>query len=115
MKKRSTLLFGSMLLLGLCLGCIRVPGGISSSTTPINSRAYSVIGEAYGEETHYDLLGIVPLSRANHLQNAIEDAKKQSGADALVDVTVESVKKVYILFTSYTVEVRGKAIKFKQE
>jgi hypothetical protein len=28
---------------------------------------------------------------------------------------VESVKKTYILFTTYTVEVRGKAIKFKAE
>ncbi len=76
MKKRFALWLGPALLLGLGLGCLRVPAGVTASTTPLGSRAYSVIGEAYGEETHYDLLGIVPLSKANHLQNAIDDAKR---------------------------------------
>ena len=36
----------------------------------------------------------------------------QAIIDAIIDVTVEGVGKYFLLFSTYTTEVRGKAIKY---
>jgi hypothetical protein len=103
----------AILALVATVGCIRTPGGIAASNTPIGARSYKVLGEAYGTDTQVALFGIIPVSGPNSMQAAIEDAKTKSGGDALVDVTVEGVAKYFILFSTYTTEVRGKAIKYQ--
>jgi len=100
------------LALAALVGCIRTPGGLAGSTTPIEGRAYKVTGEAFGSVTQRCILGIIPTGDGVQLQAAIEDAKMRSGADALIDVTVDSYRKWYLLFGTITTEVRGKAIKF---
>ena len=111
MSKMSQLCI-ALAALAVAVGCVRMPAGLSASNTPLGTRSYKVIGEAYGSDTQVSFLGILPVSGPNYTYAAIEDAKKSSGADALIDVTVEGVGKYFFLFSTYTTEVRGKAIKF---
>lgn len=104
----------SMVGLFAMVGCLRVPAGLAPSNTPLQNRPYTVIGEAFGTDTHADLFGVIPVTRAEHTQRAIDEAVKASGADALIDVTVETVTKYWIVFSTYTIEVRGKAIKYNR-
>lgn len=114
MRKKLYLGFTGLALASL-VGCLRVPAGVSPSTTPLGTRSYTVLGECTGTDTHVDLFGFIPLTGADHTQKAIDNAKAQAKADGLIDVTVESVQKYFILFSTYTIEVHGKAIKFKAE
>lgn len=105
----------AVLALAATVGCLRTPGGVAPSNTPLGNKTYKVIGEAYGSDTQVSLLGIIPVAGPNSMQAAIEDAKKKAGADALIDVTVEGVGKYFVLFSTYTTEVHGKAIKFQAQ
>ena len=99
------------LALAAFLGCLRVPGGIAPSSTPTEGRSYQVLGDAFGKSTQLFVLGI-PTGSAALTQDALADARVKSGGDALIEVTVEAYVKNYILFSTMTTEVRGKAIKF---
>jgi len=94
------------------LGCIRTPGGVAASSTPLNGRPYEILGPAYGAETQYHILGFIPTGKAALVEHAMAEAKRTTGADALIEVTVETYRKDFVVFASTTTEVRGKAIKF---
>ncbi len=94
-------------------GCAHIPGGLAPSTTPIEGKAYDVMGEVKGTDSRTLLLGILPISGANTIQGAINDAKSKMGADALIEVTAEAYSSWWILWSNNTTVVRGKAIKFK--
>ena len=100
--------------IAIMVGCVRMPAGVSPSNTPLGTRSYKVVGEAYGSSTSVAFLGFLPVSSPNYTYEAIENAKQTSGGDALIDVTIEGTGKYFILFSTYTTEVRGKAIKFTQ-
>lgn len=95
-------------------GCAHLPGGIAPSTTPIDGRAYDVLGDAEGTDHRVSLLGLFPISGANTIQGAVNKAKKRFDADALIDVTVESYSQFWFLWSNDTIVVRGKAIRFKK-
>ena len=109
--KTPTRLALAALALAAFLGCLRIPGGIAPSSTPIDGRPYQVLGDAYGKSSQLYVLGS-PTGSAALTQDAIADARAKSGGDALIEVTVEAYVKDYILFSTMTTEVRGKAIKF---
>lgn len=113
MKIRTSLCLAPFALAAL-VGCLRTPGGIAASTTPLEGRAYEVLGEAYGSGTQVHILGIIPAGRAVETQTAVDDAKRKAGADALIEVTVDRYTKDFVLWTTVTTEVRGKAIRFKK-
>lgn len=94
-------------------GCAHFPGGISDSTTPINGRPYVELGEVVGRDSQVSLLGLIPISGSNDTQDAIDEAKQEKKADALIDVTVESYGQYWILWSTWTTKVSGQAIKFK--
>jgi hypothetical protein len=94
-------------------GCAHTAGGISDSTTPINGRPYVELGNVVGEDSQISLLGLIPISSSNDIQDAIDDAKQEKKADALIEVTVESYGHYWILWSTWTTKVSGKAIKFK--
>ncbi len=111
MKLRYVVL--SILALILSTGCATRPGGIASSTTPLEGHQYRVLGDVEGTDTHFALLGIIPLTGSNTLQEAIDDALDSEGADALIDVTVDFHWEFWILFSRSVTSVQGKAIRFK--
>ena len=103
----------SVMVLTLTAGCVNRPGGIAASTTPLNNQEYQVLGNVEGTDTHFALLGILPLTGANTTQEAVEDALTSKGADALLDVTVDFHWEYWILFSRSVTAVQGNAIRFK--
>ena len=95
-------------------GCAHAPGGIAPSTTPIDGRTYDILGHAETTDSRVSLLCLLPISGANSIQGAVDKAKKQFDADALIDVTVEAYSQIWILWCNNTTMVRGKAIRFKK-
>jgi len=94
-------------------GCAHMPGGIAPSTTPINNRQYVELGDVSASDSKVMLLGLIPISGSNDIQDAIDKAKQKVGADALIDVTVEGYGQWWILWSNTTTKVTGKGIKFK--
>lgn len=113
MRRRLALGF-SLVALTALVGCLRVPSGLAPSNTPLGARQYTVTGPAFGTDTATVLFGIIPITAPDNTQRAIDQAVANAGADALIDVTVETVSKYYIIFSTYTIEVRGKAIKYNK-
>jgi hypothetical protein len=95
------------------VACAHIPGGITDSTEPINNRQYEEIGKTEATSSRIALFGIIPLSNSNSIQNAIDLAKEQIGADALVKVTAEGYSQWFLLFSHDAIVVRGVGIKFK--
>jgi len=95
-------------------GCAHLPGGIAPSTTPIDGRAYDVLGDVKGTDSRVLLLGILPISGPNTIQGAVNDAKRRMDADALIEVTAEAYSSWWIFWANTTTVVHGKAIKFKK-
>ena len=94
-------------------GWARYGAGIAPSTTPIEGRAYDIIGPVKGQDNRVSLLGILPITTSNDIRDAVADALKQSGGDALINVTVENISRYWILWSVQKTEVYGDAIKFK--
>jgi hypothetical protein len=94
-------------------GCAHLPGGLAPSTTPIEGRAYDVLGDVKGTDSRTLLLGILPISGANTIQGAVDNAKEKMGADALIEVSAEAYSSWWLLWSNNNTIVRGKAIMFK--
>jgi len=88
--------------------------GISPSTTPITENdSYVVIGEAKGTSTGI-VWFFVPSFPDSPSEAARNDALKNSGGDALIEVTEEYKVASFLLFSYATTTVRGTAIKIKR-
>ena len=98
----------------LVAGCSHLPGGISDSTTPIDGREYDELGLVNTTDSRVLLFGFIPISGSNSIRAAMEKAIRAKGADALIEVTVESYNQFWILFTRDVIKVEGRAIRFKR-
>ena len=106
------------MMAGLCVvllssGCSHMPGGIASSTTPIDGRDYRVIGPVSTTDSHVLLFGILPIKGSNAIRPAIQKCLAARGADALIEVTVESYTQFWLLFVRNVIKVEGMAIRFE--
>lgn len=107
-----------LLLLAICMvfvGCQSVPGGMTSSTLPITAKdAYTEIGPAVGRCKAIGILGLV-FSWNYSAWHAIQNAKKASGADGLINVTADNLTVLPGFYVSFhTITVRGTAVKFRR-
>jgi len=103
-----------LLLLGIALlsvGCIRSPGGVAPSNIPLDQGGYKVLGNVSAADCKYNLLGLIPISGGNQTSDALDEAQGDiAGADALIDITVESVGKYFILWSQGCTIVRATAV-----
>ncbi len=113
MNSRRNRLAPAALAALLLAGCAHFPGGISDSTTPINNRKYVKLGRVAKTDSYVLLLGILPVTGSNTIREAVDAAIRSRGADALIDVTVESYFQWWILFTRHVTRVEGEAIRFQ--
>jgi hypothetical protein len=102
----------AILALTLTAGCASWPGGVASSTAPLNGRDYVVLGHAVGQDSMPLLLSFIPLSGPTTVQEAIDDAVKRQGGDAMINVTVDGYWHTWILFALCTTRVEGDVIRF---
>jgi len=93
------------------LGCARSPGGVASSNIPVAPGSYTVLGSATGSDCKINLLGIIPISGGNDLSDALAEAKSdRPGTDALVEITVDSTSKYFILWSQMCTGVSATAV-----
>jgi hypothetical protein len=94
-------------------GCAHYPAGLAPSTRPLDGKEYDIIGPAKGSDSRVSLLAILPITPYNDTRDAVADALKSSGGDALINVTVEHVVRYWILWSNRKTLVYGDAIKFR--
>ena len=96
----------------LMTGCATTPGGIAASSTPLEGRSYRILGYSAATDSSVKLFGILPISGGNHIRDALKDAARKAGGDALIEVTVEAYDQYWILFSRHVTRVEGIAIQF---
>lgn len=96
----------------LVTGCATNPGGISASSTPLEGRSYTVLGYTEATDSRICLFGIIPVSPHNSIRDAIQEAARRVGGDALIEVTAESYTQYWILFSRDITRVEGIGIRF---
>ena len=111
--KSITAIIAAVLVLTLLSGCVMAPGGVAASSTPINGREYIQLGYAKETDSRFYLLGLIPITGANTSRDAIDEAVRSRGGDALINVTVESYAQWWIVVTRFTTRVEGDVIRFK--
>lgn len=101
----------------ICLSltaCVRQPGGISPSNIPITQDGYRTLGKVEVSDCKINLFGLIPISSANYLWDAVDEAQRQiPGTDGLVNITVDRVSKYFILWSQTCTEVRATAVRLK--
>ncbi|MEI6054502.1 MAG: hypothetical protein WCR55_00470 [Lentisphaerota bacterium] len=115
MLKRITKWSGIVVAASLIAGCITGPGGLAPSTIPITANdTYTVVKhDAIGVDTSFSIL-FIPVTPSCSAYQALMDAKEETGADALINVTGEN-KSVYLFIVNWQkMKIRGDAIKFQQ-
>ena len=109
--KLQTLLLGAAMM-GTASGCIHTPVAMSPSTKPLSQDGYQELGRVTESDCAWHLFGLIPISGANSMQDATNDAIGQkSGADGLIQVTAETFYANYLLVDRRCTKVSGIAIK----
>jgi hypothetical protein len=119
MKRVMSKLVLVALATGLCSGCVQMGAGVSGSSRPITARdSYVVVDEeASGTSTALGLMGLQLWPTSAY--NAIQDAKEDSGGDALINMTGDNkvyylIPPLFTIITIHQMEIEGKAIKFQR-
>ncbi len=102
------------ILIVVMSGCASWPGGVASSTTPIDGRAYDNLGRVTQTSSRYYLFGWIPITTGNWTRDAIDKAVRQRGGDAMVDVTVDGMWQWWIIVTRMATRVEGNVIRFRR-
>jgi len=110
--KKISNLFVMVILFSLLGGCASMPGGVAASTTPINGRNYTNLGEVTTGDSSIYLFGILPISDANDTRDAIDAAVRSRRGDAMINVTVDAYTQWWILFTRRVTKINGDVIRF---
>jgi hypothetical protein len=113
---RIAVCFALAAFLSVVVGCAHTPGGIAPSTTPINGRSYDELGQVTATDSYILLFGILPIKGSNSTSVAVDSAiRKVRGADALINVTVDTYFQWFIILSRQAIEVRGTAIRFTDD
>lgn len=92
-------------------GCVRTPGGVAPSTIPLAPGGYTVLGPVKASDCKVDLLGLIPVSGGNRLDQAIEKAKRKRDADALIEILIDRDTKYFVLWSQVCTVVRAIAVR----
>jgi hypothetical protein len=104
-----------MLVVILQTACITTPIGITSSSTPLHDKKTVMnYGPVQGSHRVWSVFGLWMVGRPD-IDKAIQDALKQKGGDALINVTCYEKSSWFFFVSSHTVIVEGEAVSFEKE
>ncbi len=113
--KAMRILPGIMTAVLLLTACITTPVGITSSSTPVHDKKTAAnYGPVSGSDRVWSVFGLWMIGRPD-IDRAIQDALKQKGGDALINVTCYEKTSWFFFVASHTVIVEGEAVSFEKE
>jgi hypothetical protein len=102
----------AVLFLSSCM-LMNYPGGLSGSSTPLEGKKYTVLGDVQEETCVYSVMGFA-MGVQRTPKEIIDESAKSKGGDALIDVTLRSRVFMWMLLIPVVQAcsiVEGKAIK----
>ncbi|MBN1495159.1 MAG: hypothetical protein JXA07_00220 [Spirochaetes bacterium] len=94
--------------------CITTPVGLTSSSTPVQEKKIiENYGPVQGSDRVWSVFGLWMIGRPD-IDRAIQDALKQKGGDALINVTCYEKSAWFFFVSSHRVIVQGEAIRFEK-
>jgi len=118
MRKSILAAFATMVVAGCSsmgtLGLV-TKTGVDPVSILKNGQPYTEVGPVKGTSCRFFLLAVVPWGNGT-MSDAVEDALKESGGDAIINVSVQNSQygfiPIYNIFTWECTDVMGTAIKF---
>ena len=101
----------SQLFLSSCFYSKITPMSVMSSSHAITSE-YEVLGEAEGFSSEFKLLWIIPVTSRMSIEDALDDAIRSKGGNAIIEVTAQSENEKWIVGTIDSIRIQGKVIRF---
>jgi hypothetical protein len=87
---------------------------VAPSNIPLAQDGYREIGPVAASDCKVNLFGIIPISGSNRVADAVRSAlRKESRADALINISIDVVSKYFILWSSTCTEVHATAVSIK--
>jgi hypothetical protein len=112
-RKRTRVLF--LFLLAAVLlqnACITSPVALTSSTTPVHDKKIIMnYGPVQGSHRVWSVFGLWMVGRPD-IDLAIQDALKQKGGDALINVSCYEKTAWFFFVSMHKVVVEGEAVSF---
>jgi hypothetical protein len=113
--KHMTMLLCTTLTATLLTSCITTPVAVTSSTTPMQDKKITMnYGPVKGMNRTWSLFGLWMIGRPD-IDKAIQDALKQKGGDALINVTCYEKTAWYFFFAFHYVVVEGEAVSYDKK
>lgn len=110
LRSRRNISIGAVVLAGTLAGCT-VPVGLSPATEPLAPGSYTVIGpEVSARKMGFQIL-FLPFTPSNPAGKARDEAIRDAGADALVNVAVDLTQFNLILVHFVWTTVYGTPVK----
>jgi len=104
-----------MIILISLTGCITSPAGLAPSTVPITANdSYTIIErDITGTDAALNIMGFIPIMTCS-AYDALQTAKKEYGADALINVTGQNKSLTLVIVNWQWMSISGDAIKFQR-
>ncbi|OHD67464.1 MAG: hypothetical protein A2W19_03290 [Spirochaetes bacterium RBG_16_49_21] len=97
------------------ISCMTTPITVTASTTPVQDKKISADhGRVQGSHRAWAVLGLWMVGRPD-IDKAIQDALKQKGGDALINVTCYERTSWFFFVSSHQVVVEGNAVSLEKE
>ena len=88
--------------------------GIEPQAKILDNMNYTVLGEAEGQSSSFNLLWIIPVTPRLDYSKAVNQAVESKNGDNLIDVRTWKERQVWLLGLVEILYVRGKVIRYER-
>lgn len=114
-RTRNSVLLLCMIMVLFLSSCITTPVSVTSSTTPVHDKKVVVnYGPVQGSHRAWSVFGLWMIGRPD-IDTAIQNALRQKGGDALINVACYEKTAWFLFVSMHTVVVEGEAVSFDKE
>jgi hypothetical protein len=112
---RNSILLLSILTVVMLFACTTTPVTVTQSTTPVHDKKIVMnYGPVQGSHRAWSVFGLWMVGRPD-IDKAIQDALKQKGGDALINVYCYEKTAWFFFVSMHKVIVEGEAVSFAKE
>jgi hypothetical protein len=99
----------------LLSGCLTYPATIAPASTPITPGKYTIIGPAEGSAFGLSILGMIPVMGFRQAGEAVDDALRRSGGDALINIAADVQILHLLIVTLHWTSLEATAVKLDHQ